>query len=198
MKRLTFALVLLGLTVGVAAQERIPERVRRGQPAGGAFINDYAHYESLADLAQRGDLIVRGLINEANSHLTKDETSIETDYTVLVLDQLFARGTIKHGQTIVVTREGGTVTVEGKKVTVTENAFKPFEIGDEYVFFLHLRPDTHYGLVAGPQAVFKNVGGEVEQVGYGIESWRGRSHVPMGLFLQELNDAIGHGQGRGK
>ena len=73
-----------------------------------------------------------------------------------------------------------------------------FQVGEEFIFFLELIPDTQrYRLVMGPQAVFKNFGGVVEQVGRGRYKERGR--VPLGLFIKELNDAAkqGRGQGRG-
>jgi hypothetical protein len=198
------ATLLLGLmTIGVAAQEKtIPEKVRAGLPAGADLTIDYANLY-LDQLADQSDLIVRGLITGTNSHLTKDERWIQTDYNVLVLERLHARGTIKHGQTIVVSRFGGTVEVEGKKVTMS-SGFPPFQIGDEYVFFLNPRPDGTFSILAGPYGLFKNVSGEVEQVGQGTykDAHREeRGHVPMGLFIQELNDAINHGlehgQGRG-
>ena len=146
----------------------------------------------LDQLAERGDLIVRGLILGSNSHLTKDETAIVTDYDVQVLERLHARGTVKHGQNIVVTRFGGTVEVEGKKVTISASSgFARFQVRDEYIFFLTFNPNTQtYMIVAGPYGVFKNFGGEVAQVGYGTYKARGR--VPLGLFVKELNDAINH------
>jgi hypothetical protein len=194
--RFTLAALLLGLTIGVAAQKEktIPEIVKAGQdPSMG--INVDIMRANLDELATSSALIVRGLILGSNAHLSTDETTIVTDINVQVIERLHARGAIKHRQTIVVTREGGTVMVEGKRVSIG-TGFPPVQVNDEYIFFLRPNPDETYSLVAGPQGLFKNLGGEVEEVGYGF--YKARGHVPLGLFIKELNDALNHeGQGRG-
>src|SRR5204863_6187449 len=93
MKKALVATILFGLmTVGVAAQDSLRAAAEQGSWARHVDPHaDYGHGVTLADIVQRGDLIVRGVILSANSRLISGDTMIVTDYNVQVLDRFYAR-----------------------------------------------------------------------------------------------------------
>jgi hypothetical protein len=121
------ALFLSGFLM--AAQATLPERVRRhGQTIEEIHIVEYPPDRSLADMARISDLIARVVIVDGRSHLTKDQAAIETDHTVDVLDQLYSRRSIKPGETIVVTRSGGTAMIEGSRSPRLTPIWRPLQL----------------------------------------------------------------------
>ena len=188
MKKQTMIILAICLSGALAhsAQETLPETVRR---VGGNIENHITREFSPADLSElvkTAEVAVRGLVVDGpRPYLAADGRTIESDYTVQVLDRIFARQS-PPGQTIVVTKPGGTMMFGGYKVTSTESQFPEFTAGEEYVLLLKRDPKTgKYFVPYGAQGAFRNVNGLVEQVQEG--DWnREHGKIPATDFMQQV------------
>jgi hypothetical protein len=193
--------VLLALctmtAIGAAAQITLPERVR--QQAGQIetqVIREFSPGIELHDLVKDSDLIAEVTVMGGQSRLSKNQQSIETDYDVLVLNPLFSRQpTVRTGGKVVVTKPGGTVTIEGHQITTFEKDFPPFQTGEEYVLFLAFEQSTgHYAVRYGAQGAFRSAAGTIEQVSKSFGKWNEeRGQVTLLDFRQELAAIIASG-----
>ncbi len=103
-----------------------------------------ARLDLFREMACKSDGVVIGKVIGQNSILTPDETFILTDATVSVSEvlkdnsaaHLFAQ------QEIVVTRPGGVLDWNGKKLSAKLTEFKDFSTGREYLLFLKFLPST--------------------------------------------------------
>jgi hypothetical protein len=105
-----------------------------------------------------------------------------------VLELVHEKGLkVEPGSTLVVTRPGGTITLEGRTVRSTEPDFPPFELGDEYILFLERLRDGSLGVYYGAQGAFKVSAETVEQVSRFNADWK-QKHGVVGLsaFRREL------------
>jgi hypothetical protein len=181
--------VFLLISFADASQETLAERVRRQHGALEVIIlNEYSPAD-LPDLVKESDLIARVLVlDSGRSRLTKDEQSMDSEFTVQVLEQFFSARPLGLGEKLVVTKPGGTMTIEEYSVTSREPGFPPFQANEEYILFLKVDPSTGQYLVPyGAQGAFRNVGGAVEQVAKGTPIWdREMGRVPFVDFAQEL------------
>ena len=89
---------------------------------------------------QQTDLIVRGIVGEPKSYLSNDQTDIFSDYPIknptVIFDILVARLPQPFPIEIVVTIEGGTVTVSGLKFTMAPGALPNLRPGSECLLLL--------------------------------------------------------------
>src|ERR1700733_10255054 len=88
-------------------------------------------------------LVVAGVPLEARSLLTPDQTFLFTEYAVRV-DRVFSAGTtsVASGQSIVVSKPGGTTMVRAVLVNAVEPDFDPLQMNQAYVFCLHSFDNT--------------------------------------------------------
>jgi hypothetical protein len=146
----------------------------------------------LHEILKESDLIARIVVMDSGrSLLARDERSIDSEYTVQVVEQLFGRPARNAGEHLIVTKPGGTVVLEGYTVTSRELDFPSFYQGDEYVLFLK-RDDTtgRYAVAYGAQGAFQNIAARVEQVS-AIGLWKQRrGAVEMPLFLDEIRSVV--------
>lgn len=127
-------------------------RLTEGQGDGG-FAGD-AHIPLQLTLPQRSalfsklacqsDAVVVGKIIDQTGLLSPDETFIFTDADLSVVETLKDNpgSHIFPNQTIVVTREGGSLQFNGRKLAVKLNHFKDFSVGGQYLLFLKFLPTT--------------------------------------------------------
>jgi hypothetical protein len=88
-------------------------------------------------------LVVVGVPLESRSLLTPDQTFVFTEYPVRV-DRVFSAGTtgVAAGQSIVVSKPGGTTIVRAVNVTAVEPDFDPLQMNQPYLFCLHSFDNT--------------------------------------------------------
>lgn len=97
----------------------------------------------LENLACEADAVVTGQVKSKSSFPTADETYIFTDYTMSVEEVLKGDpANVTPGGEVTVTRPGGTVQFDGRRFRAIDRSFKPLEIGDRYLLFLKLIPET--------------------------------------------------------
>lgn len=172
-----------------AGQQTLAERVRRQHGAIEVHILREFSPVGLVELVRTCDLIARVVVlDNGRTLLSKDERSMYSEFDVQVLDQLFSREPLKPAEKIVVTKPGGTMTIEGHPVTSRESDFPPFHTNDEYILFLKLDQVTGQYLVPyGAQGAFRSIGGTIEQVSKDTGTWKDeRGRIPISAFIQEL------------
>jgi hypothetical protein len=184
-----FALSLMPLT----AQQTLPDRMRAASGDFEILTSRQFPPAELADLVGKADLIGRMLVAGRESRLTADETAIETDYAIQILDIYFTNRPIG-GQTIKLTRPDGIFTLDGRSVTNYEPDFPAFEVGHEYVLFLKFNPDLEkYVIPFGSQGAFRNVDGFVDQVSrFNGKLKAERGKVLLSQFEAEVRSLSAH------
>ncbi|MBD0370470.1 MAG: hypothetical protein ICV60_06510 [Pyrinomonadaceae bacterium] len=114
----------------------LPELSPKGRSsAPEAFLNN---------LASSADAVVIGTVTNKSSQLTENGAFVFTDYDVSVEEVLKDNGSnsLQSQSSIVVTRPGGRILLEGRVVTARDRAFKPFTVGGRYLLFLKYIPTT--------------------------------------------------------
>ena len=179
--------------VGAVQQTTLAERVR--QQRGNIevlLLNEYSPVQ-LRELIKACDLLVRVVVSDnGHSYLTKDAQDIESEFTVQVIDRYFLSPASQPGEKILVAIPGGTLTIDGYKVTSRENDLPPFRANEEYILMLKRDPSTRqYLLPYGAQSAFRITGGDIEQVSKKFGTWnRERGRVPVVDFIKELTSLI--------
>ena len=168
------------------AQETVPELVRRHKGNVEFLVIREFSPVGLSELARDCDLIARVVVVDGRSHLSDDEREVQSEYTLQIIDSLLSRKTLTPAQNIIVTKPGGTLTIDGYQFTTRETDFPPFLTTDEYVLFLRFDARTgKYVVPYGAQGAFRHVAGVIEQVGSG--EWNTeRRRVSLLDFIQEL------------
>lgn len=97
------------------------------------------------------DAVVVGVLKSKSAQLTEGENFIFTDYEMTVEEVIKNNvlAPIQAGNTIIVTRDGGSVKIKGKVFTAKRADFKPTLIGNRYLFFLRFIPETGSYLAYG-------------------------------------------------
>jgi hypothetical protein len=96
----------------------------------------------ITTMACAADAVFAGKVVGAVVLPTEDGTLLFTDHSVLVSELLRARvqRPIGLSETLVITRKGGTLTVEGVPVSYKLTSYPPLQVNRDYLFFVkHLR-----------------------------------------------------------
>lgn len=118
----------------------------------------------LGELARSSDLIIRGRVTKRVSQITEDDTFLFTDYDVIVIEVFNnnAAAPIDLGKTIVVTRPGGKVLVDGVVVKATDSAYAALPVNtNDVVVFLRFIPETGAYKTTRATGAFELVGSTV-------------------------------------
>ena len=116
--------------------------------AEGEVDSPYAPAFSLPAFLERNvceaNAIIIGTVKSKDSQLTEDGEFIFTDYEISVGRVLKNNpaASITAGGNITVTRAGGEMLLDGKKVTAVSEYLKPLEVGEQYLLFLRFIPIT--------------------------------------------------------
>lgn len=114
----------------------LPELSPGGRPSSSeSFLNN---------LASSADAVVIGTVTNKASQLTENGAFVFTDYDVALEEVLKSNGSnnIQSQSSIVITRPGGRILLEGRVVTTRDRSFKPLAIGGRYLLFLKYIPAT--------------------------------------------------------
>ncbi len=98
-----------------------------------------------AEIVKTSDVIIRGKVVKKTSQITEDDFFIFTDYDVTVSEILKNNlaSPIDLGNTVIVTRPGGKIVVDGVVLEFKDHGFLPLPVrGNEVVLFLKFVPDT--------------------------------------------------------
>lgn len=155
--------------------------------------NDYSP-ASLDTIASEADTIVVASVDFGKAVLSQDERQIFTDYQVTIQQVLkrARRPGLAEGDTILIRRWGGVMSLEGHHVVAEENDFPPFNASDTYVLFLQSVPnEPFYYFAYGPQGAFHIVHDGVSQVSTKFGNWnRERGSMTRSAFVAEVRRLI--------
>ena len=132
-------------------------------------------FDFLRGLSCEADAVVSGVIKDKASFLTDDEQYVFTDYT-LTIEEVFKDDLVsplEMRSDIVVTRPCGTITLDGRKVGVTDVTVSSFDLGSRYVLLLKRVPDAGTYSALTSQSGFELRDGKVlktTEVYLGMES----------------------------
>lgn len=130
-----------------------------------------------AYLACHADAVVRGKVVAQTSVLTTSESFVFTD-AELSVTTVFKDNSALHiagGQTITVTRPGGTVIEDGRKLGVRVTSLRDFSVGGDYLLFLSFLPASQDYRAIGS-------GGRSYQIRRGLLQ-------PMDLYPQSIEQS---------
>lgn len=115
-------------------------------------------YETLVKrLVCDADAVIVATANSKSSQLTLDGTFVFTDYEMTVEDvpkNNLAAG-IQKANKVTVTRPGGTILLNGRRIQVTDSSFEPFKVNGHYVLFLKYIPITGGYMALNSKAAFQ-------------------------------------------
>jgi hypothetical protein len=113
--------------------------------------------------AQAADAVIIGTAKGSSSQLTEDEDYIFTDYEIAVEEVLKnnAAHPIASEEAITVTRPGGTIRLNGRKVEAEDASFLPYAKGGRYLIFLTYLPQTNSYKALDSRSSFELYGKEV-------------------------------------
>ena len=99
---------------------------------------------ALGMFACSSDAVVLATAQTSISHLTADQKFVYTDWTFTIEQVLKdnAKSHVPGGMTILVTRPGGTVEINNRKIYATDHNFKDFKASSRYLLFLEFIPET--------------------------------------------------------
>jgi hypothetical protein len=99
----------------------------------------------ITNMSCDSDLVALGVLTAKTSHPTKDNGYIYTDWDFKTEEVIKNNKTapVQAGQTITVTRPGGTIDVDGRHVHAVSTDFPEFQIGQEVLLFLHYLPTVN-------------------------------------------------------
>lgn len=137
---------------------------------------------------ERSDVVAMGTPVTCDAHLSSDRTTIYTE-CVLVLDRSFKNSTenrIQHGSRLVITREGGQVSANGRNMSMfVADQILP-QPGKEYIFFLKYRKATEdYGILTA----YRVDNGIVNAVDDAIH-FQGHNGTPLDQFIARVQSSI--------
>ena len=109
-----------------------------------AYLTVPSRSEYFAKLACESDAVVVGKVVNQTALLSPDESMIFTDVEISVVETLKdnPKSHIYPNQSITVTRPGGSLELNGRKLSVVLSNFKDFSVGGQYLLFLKLLPTT--------------------------------------------------------
>src|SRR5215204_6886438 len=125
--QLVVALIVTQVAVG---QESLREIGRQHTgPIETLIFREFFPVE-IAQMARDSDLIARvRVVDNGESYFTEGERSISSDYKIQLIEQFASPRSLINGDTVVVTKPGGTLTVDGREIAVSERDFPPFQLG---------------------------------------------------------------------
>ena len=129
-----------------------------GLEAGNPFAPSLTRPDRVKIATCSSDAIVIGTVLNKNSQLTIDGEFIFTDYEVRIENIANNRNSnfLKKDNTIIVSRSGGAVSVDGHLVTAQDSGSPALTVDQTYLFFLSFIQDTGDYTTRGVSPVSKS------------------------------------------
>ena len=112
--------------------------------------------EFLIKLSCKADAIVLGIVKTTNSRMTEDETFIYTAYDFSIQDILKNNPSfpIKNYSVIDVTRPGGLINLDSRRIRISDLSYDPLQINRSYLLFLKHVTNAEGYMPAAPEGDF--------------------------------------------
>lgn len=116
-----------------------------GIPVVGVGSQPASFEEFLRNKNCEADVVVKAVIKDLSSQLTENREFIFTDYTAEVTEIYKNNLTapISQNDSIIFTRPGGRVEINGRVVMAIDASFKLLKPGRQYILFLKYLPETN-------------------------------------------------------
>lgn len=149
--------------------ELIERNERRGQKAGDIGVgilepsspgernsSPVTASDFLKKLSCEADAIVVGSVKSKTAHMTEDETFIYTAYEFSVQDILKNNlaSSIQVNNNIEITRPGGLIKLDDRRIRVTDYSYAPLQKNKEYLLFLRYVPSASGYIVSSREGDF--------------------------------------------
>ncbi len=157
---LILAMILLA-PPGSEGQVHAPSIPEEAAVKGGVWRTqhvEYRYFSNIRELVSGSVLIIRGMVLSEATRLSSDQRDVITAYRIQLLDVLHnPEGVDLSSGTIVVSKSGGNMTVDGRPVRVDTPDFPGLRTWATYVLFIGRTKDRPNLLwfVGGPQGVFE-------------------------------------------
>jgi hypothetical protein len=126
-----------------------------GVPNG--MVNMGSYHTFVQRLVCDADAVITATVTSKSSQLTTDGTFVFTDYEMTVTDvpkNNVAAG-IQDGSKVTITRPGGTILLNARRVQVTDSSFETFKVNRHYLLFLKYIPLTGAYMALNSKAAFE-------------------------------------------
>jgi hypothetical protein len=142
---------------------------------------------TLKDLVASSDAIVRIKLEDPIVELSVDEREIHSHSRGRVIEALRVKSSAPQlPDNLVVSKPGGTMTIDGSLVEAVEKDFPPLAAG-EYILFVQRSPNGTYALPHGAQSAFRVTGNTVQQISKLAGSLGEKGPMPLDAFTLEVN-----------
>jgi hypothetical protein len=189
---LTAWMVCAAVLVQTQQQPSLRQRAREGD-VHLTIANRFSPAD-LSQIAGVADVVVLADVVSSDSMLSIDEAEVFTDIQVRVRSVLKRTGSPKpaDGDTLVVRRWGGTMLLEGHRVTAEEDDFPFVNVEESYVLFLQrVEKESFYYFVYGAEGAFQIQDGWVRQLSTKAGTWnKDRGVVRIGDFVAEVRRLV--------
>jgi hypothetical protein len=174
--RITAALLVISLLTVSAQDETLIDIARRSAP-NPVFQSRSAELVmiSVESVIPDADRIVQGTVESSKTYLSADKKNLYTDYVVRPLRVMkpvqSTPATSRPGTnqilSIVVTRWGGEMLLEGVRVIQEDHDTPQFKVGEELILLLSQRGADKFGLAAPVSSAFTVSRGQVQPLTLG-------------------------------
>ena len=167
----TVAVLAVTLMLSLVQGQTLRDLARAGEPVNISIDCDCGQPPELREVVAKTDVVVRGTVIKAESHLTPDERAIETVYSLRPVQIVAQREPFLYETPGLVSAVrfvhlGGSVTIEGTPVTVTVGWLPRIAVRTEGLFFLkHGDEPDLFVLAASPHGAFEVEGGRITPMG---------------------------------
>jgi hypothetical protein len=152
--------------------------------------------EMLQQVACSADAVVVGVPKRKTSQLTDTQDFVFTDYEVEVHQVLRNAGSqaIQEYGEITITRPGGVVLINGRKVRAIDETMPLLSLDKSYIFFLSLVPQTGAYRAVESGATYYLKGEQLQKFSYDNEDRLTRGYTTTS-FINEIRDIAVQGCG---
>jgi hypothetical protein len=108
------------------------------------WVNMLPYHSLIKRFVCDADAVIVGVVTSKSSQLTTDGTFVFTDYQMSVEDVLKnnAAAVIQTNSNVTVTRAGGAILLNMRRIQVTDKSFEALKVNGHYVLFLNYIPST--------------------------------------------------------
>ncbi len=146
------------------------------------------YYESLTDLNNASDIIVKGTVQSTRTLDYDEDTIIKSEHEILVIDILagkYSEKTIKIIQTGGITEEGDLIQMDG---------YPLLEKDQKVIVFLYEGKDGNYFFTGGPQGMYHILDDNVypfgEPAGNTFNAEQKTNGIPIETFEKEIQPLL--------
>lgn len=146
----------------------------------------------LKNLSCEADAVVVGYPVSKKAHLSEDETFVYTQYEFsveeVIKDNLTSPITVNNS--IQITRPGGVIKLDNRKITVKDELYEPLQIRKKYLLFLNFVPVANGYMVTGSEGDFLLENNSFKKLSKGMAPDELKKGDNPNLLLSSIRDSV--------